>query len=151
MSSEGSDPLRSVAVGCGIVSLAILVLLGTCVLVLNSGRSTSDGKDTAVGSPPLSRPQEPAQTHTQAPLSATEQAKADALERVAYGALLQKRFWEQGADLKVTVSGKKKDRLRLKWVLFNDVWRYRMAKEDGIVPEAARLGFRRVDIENGYD
>jgi hypothetical protein len=79
------------------------------------------------------------------------QAKADAVERVAYGVILRERFLDHGEDIKVWVYGEKKDHITLEWVMFNDVWTHRMAKSDGIIADMQRLGFRRVDVVDGYD
>jgi hypothetical protein len=79
------------------------------------------------------------------------QAKADAVERAAYGVILRERFLDHGEDIKVWVYGERKDHITLEWVMFNDVWTHRMSKGDGIIVDLQRLGFRRVDVVDGYD
>jgi len=71
--------------------------------------------------------------------------------RKAYGELLRNRFLDQGMDIKVNVTGDHNDRITLRWALFNDVWTHRMQKEDGLIPEMNALGFKRVDVTDGYD
>jgi hypothetical protein len=50
----------------------------------------------------------------------------------------------------VTVSGKYNERLKLKYVLFNDVWLHNFQK-GSLKEEIRQEGFRRVDMEDGYD
>jgi hypothetical protein len=80
-----------------------------------------------------------------------EQAKVDAVERVAYGAILRNRFLDLGADVKVYVTGSQKDRITLQWIMFNDVWTHKMEKPDGIMSDIRKLHFKRVDMKDGYD
>ena len=90
-------------------------------------------------------------TREQARKETADQAKADALERVAYAVILRNRFLDLGADVKVSVSGAKRDHITLRWIMFNDVWTHRIRKPDGIAMDMVKLGFRRVDITDGYD
>jgi len=77
-------------------------------------------------------------------------AMAEILARQAMGQMLRDRYLDAGADIKVTVSGRQSDRIRLSWVLFNDVWAHRFQK-DGIVDSLCRAGFRRIDMSDGFD
>jgi hypothetical protein len=71
-------------------------------------------------------------------------------KRRAVGRLLRERFLDNSMDVKVRVTGKNADRIQLEWVLFNDVWSHRLRKE-GIIGELCDGGFKRVDLDDGYD
>jgi hypothetical protein len=75
----------------------------------------------------------------------------EASTREAYGQMLRNRFLDQGMDIKVKVTGAHKDQITLRWALFGDVWTHRMEKADGLIPEIAALGFKRVDVTDGYN
>jgi hypothetical protein len=77
--------------------------------------------------------------------------RSAASARKAYGDLLRNRFLDQGMDIKVLVTGDHSDRIALRWALFNDVWTHRMQKPEGLIPEMNALGFKRVDVTDGYD
>ena len=64
--------------------------------------------------------------------------------------VLRNHFLDNGLDIKVTVKGKSHDRLRLEYVLFNDVWRHRISKE-GLISQWCAMGFQRIDMSDGYD
>lgn len=83
--------------------------------------------------------------------SEKEREKLSQAERVAYGVLLRDRFLDKGMDVKVSVTGRQKDRITLTWVLMSDVWTHQMKKPTGVVAEMKQLGFRRVDAMDGYD
>lgn len=75
---------------------------------------------------------------------------AGAAARRAYGEALRERFLNDNLDIKVSVTGNNASRITLTFVLFNDVWRHKFAKGD-LVEEMGRLGFKRVDMKDGYD
>jgi hypothetical protein len=71
-------------------------------------------------------------------------------QRLAAESILREKYLDQGLDIKVDVSGKNADRITLTYVLFNDVWTHRFQKDGGL--DALRdMGFRRVDLKDGYD
>ena len=70
--------------------------------------------------------------------------------RMFYAPDLRNTFLDNGLDIKVKVSGKNFDRLTLTFVLFNDVWT-RKFTTDGSFAIWAAMGFKRIDITNGYD
>jgi len=76
--------------------------------------------------------------------------EAKILARQAYGPMLRERYLDQNLDIKVRISGKAADRITLEYVLFNDVWSHKM-KDSPLISEIRDLGFRRLDMENGYD
>jgi hypothetical protein len=81
---------------------------------------------------------------------AANERLAAKLAREVYAKTLRERFLDEGFDIKVSVSGAQSDRLTYKFVLFNDVWSHRFQK-DGLIDQAAKLGFKRVDMTDGYD
>jgi hypothetical protein len=70
--------------------------------------------------------------------------------RKEYAKVLRTRFLDQGADIKVNVSGKNAQTIKLTFILFNDVWSHRVQK-DGLLAEMKTLGFKRVEMSDGYD
>lgn len=103
------------------------------------------GKATEAVEKPLKRAEEAERKNREA----IERAAAK-LTREAYAAKLRERYLDQGMDIKVKVSGKNSDRLTLTYVLFNDVWNHKFSKGDAL-GEMRSLGFRRVDMTDGYD
>jgi hypothetical protein len=79
-----------------------------------------------------------------------KRATAEILARRVMGELLRERYLDAGANIKVVVSGKRADRIKLTWVLFNDVWSHRFQK-DGVVNNLCGAGFTRVEMSDGYD
>jgi hypothetical protein len=53
-------------------------------------------------------------------------------------------------DIKVSVSGQHNERLKLTFVLFNDVWMHNF-KKGSLIDEIRGKGFKRVDLSDGYD
>jgi pyruvate/2-oxoglutarate dehydrogenase complex dihydrolipoamide acyltransferase (E2) component len=64
--------------------------------------------------------------------------------------MLRERYLDAGLDIKVKVSGKNAERIKLTYALFSDVWSHRMSK-DGSVIELCNLGFKRIEMSDGYD
>jgi hypothetical protein len=75
-------------------------------------------------------------------------AKSD--ERSLYAGELRNHFLDQSLDIKVSVSGKHDERLKLTYVLFNDVWLHNF-KKGSLIDEIRGKGFRRVDLTDGYN
>jgi len=81
------------------------------------------------------------------------QAAKDAqprMAREAYAQALRQRYLDQNMDIEVKVSGKDKERLTLKFVLFNAVWTNKVEK-GSLLAEMRGLGFKRVDMTDGFD
>ncbi|HYU35106.1 MAG TPA: hypothetical protein VEW48_23380 [Thermoanaerobaculia bacterium] len=81
---------------------------------------------------------------------AAEKAAADKERRAGLEATLRESFLDRGLDIKVRVTGANHDRLKLTYVLFSDVWSHRMQKE-GLISEWCGMGFKRIDLTDGYD
>lgn len=81
---------------------------------------------------------------------AKEKAAADRERRASLDELLRESFLDRGLDIKVRVTGKNYDRLKLTYVLFNDVWSHKLQKE-GLISEWCGMGFQRIDLTDGYD
>lgn len=79
-----------------------------------------------------------------------ERAAQAAVERKQYAAELRDHFLDQGMDIKVSVSGSNNDRLKLQFVLFNDVWLHRFQK-GSLIGEIRSKGFKRIDMSDGYN
>jgi hypothetical protein len=72
------------------------------------------------------------------------------LTREIYAKTAREEFLDKGLDIKVRVSGSQSDRLVYEFVLFNDVWSHRFRK-DGLIGQAAKLGFKRIEMTDGYN
>lgn len=81
---------------------------------------------------------------------AREEFVAGSASRKDYGSELRTHFLDQGMDIKVSVSGQHNERLKLKFVLFNDVWMHNF-KKGTLIDEIRGKGFKRVDLSDGYD
>jgi hypothetical protein len=93
---------------------------------------------------------EQAATRKQQEQQAAVEREVKKAQRLAAESILRERYLDQGLDIEVNVSGKNADRITLTYVLFNDVWTHRFQKDGGL--EALRdMGFRRVDLKDGYD
>lgn len=98
----------------------------------------------------VAREKAEAESKIRAAKEAKERAKTAALARAAYGEVLRTRFLDKNLDIKVSVTGAKKDRITLKFILFNDVWSHRI-QQDGLLRELRDIGFKRVTLTDGYD
>ena len=63
---------------------------------------------------------------------------------------LREVYLDKGFDIKVDVSGRDANRLKLTYPLFNDVFSHRFQKE-GTIDTWCAMGFRRIDMTDGYD
>jgi len=79
-----------------------------------------------------------------------EDQAAKLMERRLIEGVLRERYLDAGLDIKVKVSGSNADRIKLTYVLFNDVWSHRLSKE-GMVSELCGRGFKRIEMSDGYD
>jgi hypothetical protein len=83
-------------------------------------------------------------------VAAREEVAANRAKRADLQGVLRESFLDRGLDIKVRVTGKNHDRLKLTYVLFNDVWSHRMQKE-GLISQWCSMGFQRIDLTDGYD
>lgn len=81
---------------------------------------------------------------------AAEKVAIDRERRASLEQVLRESFLDGGLDIKVRVSGKNHDRLKLTYALFSDVWSHRMQKE-GLISQWCGMGFKRIDLTDGYD
>jgi hypothetical protein len=88
-------------------------------------------------------------TEQQKKRSKVEQA-ASLVERRLVEGVLRERYLDAGLDIKVKVFGSNADRIKLTYVLFNDVWSHRLSKE-GMVKELCDRGFKRIEMSDGYN
>jgi hypothetical protein len=78
-----------------------------------------------------------------------QQEQKEQLARELYAATLQEHYYDEGLDIKVSVEGKDSTTLRLKYVLFTDVWIHHFKKSPQIQEQAA-LGFKKVILSDGF-
>ena len=70
--------------------------------------------------------------------------------RKQFGKTFRVYWLDRGMDVDVKVSGKNNTRLTLTHVLFSDVWAHKFKKE-GDLQGWKDLGFKRVDLRDGFD
>jgi hypothetical protein len=76
-------------------------------------------------------------------------ALAEGRRKIA--AALRQRWLDQGVNIKVRVSGKQADRIALTYPLFDEVWANRFNKPDELFWMLKAAGFKRVDLDNGWN
>ncbi|MBN2267785.1 MAG: hypothetical protein JW725_05625 [Candidatus Babeliaceae bacterium] len=81
---------------------------------------------------------------------AATQAANFVIARREYVKALREKFLDEGMDIKVSASGSTATQLNLKYTLFNDVWVHKF-KKGALCDEISRMGFKKVDFNNGYD
>lgn len=77
-------------------------------------------------------------------------AKESIETRKAYGKILENSFLDNGLNIKVTVSGKSNQNIRLTYILFNDVYR-RKFETQGYLQTINERGFKRITLSDGFD
>lgn len=70
--------------------------------------------------------------------------------RKAYELLLRNQFLDNGLDIKVKVSGKNNENLKLNYILFSDVWA-RKFETEGFFTTWTTLGFESWALSDGHD
>lgn len=63
---------------------------------------------------------------------------------------LQNAFLDNNLNIKVLVTGKNNTTLKLKYILFNDVW-FRKFEKEGYFEKFANQGFKKIILTDGYD
>lgn len=71
--------------------------------------------------------------------------------RIAFAKQLENGLLDKGFDATVAAAGTNNTTLRIKWILVDRVMAHQMSKESGIFESAREIGFRRVEISDGYD
>jgi hypothetical protein len=104
---------------------------------------------TLVGPDRPESPEEKKQRLADEKQKAANERLAGKLARELYAKNLREQFLDKGFDIKVRVSGAQSERITYQFVLFTDVWSHRFQK-DGLINQAAKLGFKRVDMTDGY-
>lgn len=86
---------------------------------------------------------------------AAEEAKLAAVVkrvlRVNYAKDLENRLLDQGMNATAIATGKDNTTLHIKWILAGRVLAHQMSKESSIFANAREMGFRRIEITDGYD
>lgn len=71
--------------------------------------------------------------------------------RLAYPAILDQFFLDQGMDVRIEVRGQRAETLRMTYVLFDRVWANEFSKASELWQSFRDLGFKRVELRDGYD
>jgi len=148
------------AIGClglliGVVLLIILGKVAEKTLPKKSPQAAASASGASGSSTTLVEPNRPESPEEKKKRLADEKQKAandrlaGKLARELYAKNLREQFLDKGFDIKVRVSGAQSERITYQFVLFNDVWSHRFQK-DGLIDQAAKLGFKRVDMTDGY-
>ena len=67
--------------------------------------------------------------------------------RILYGKKLREYFLDQSLNIKVFVYGKYKNKIKLTFILFTDVWIHKFQKGD-FLNEMANIGFTKIILDN---
>lgn len=70
--------------------------------------------------------------------------------RLKYGENLRDLLLDKGLDIKVRVFGKGNKKIRLTYILFNDVW-FRKFETLGYFDMIHQNGFDHIELSDGYD
>ena len=112
-------------------------------LVLTEERATAEAESRR-------KAQERAAEDAESRRKAAADAVTEAAGRAAYAKVLRQGYLDENMDIEVTVSGKANERITLKFALFNAVSANKIQKGD-LLKEMGLLGFKRVDLTDGYD
>jgi len=82
--------------------------------------------------------------------AASAKAAEMVLARRQFALRLREKYLDEGLDIKVSPSGKDSTQLNLKFPLFNEVWVHKF-KKGPIADEVFKMGFKKVDFDDGYD
>jgi hypothetical protein len=90
---------------------------------------------------------------------AAKEAAREAKERAALNRILRDNMvqtietgmLDKGYNVTVTAIGKDHTTLRIKWILVSKVTAHEFSKQGDFFEEARKIGFRRVEITDGYD
>jgi hypothetical protein len=72
-------------------------------------------------------------------------------ERRAFAVTYERSLLGQGIDAHVTVSGKYDDVLNVKYILVSRPMAYQLSQSEEFIGGLRKLGFSRVNLEDGYD
>lgn len=84
------------------------------------------------------------------PRTPAEIEAEEAVMRRAFAQVLERRYLDQGYDIRVKVEGQNSTTLVLQYVLFNRVWAHHFEKEADFWREMRQLGFKRVELTDGF-
>jgi len=78
-----------------------------------------------------------------------ELVKNTTVARELFAKQLQNNYYDKGMNIKVSLSGKHKTRLKLTFALIDEVWVHHF-KKSGSLAELQKLHFKRVTLSDGY-
>jgi len=83
---------------------------------------------------------------------AQEAARVAAVNaRRVYARKLEKTYLDQGLDVTVTTQGGQATTLRIKWILVSRVVAHQFSQNSEVFSTLRTLGFKRLEISDGYD
>jgi phosphosulfolactate synthase (CoM biosynthesis protein A) len=82
---------------------------------------------------------------------ALAEAVAKRLLRVELAKTIENKMLDEGLNVEVSAIGSDQTVLRIKWILVSKVVAHQLAKEAGFFSNARELGFKRIEITDGYD
>lgn len=105
----------------------------------------------AVVAPQIPRAPIAANNATIKPTAQIDPATIPPSIRTNYADTLERNYLDKGMDVHVDVSGKKKDTIRLQYIMFTRPAVYKIQKNGKLLEEMRQLGFRKVIFADGYD
>lgn len=124
-------------------SLAKLVLAIFLSALVISVCSKGQSPAPATSPPSVEAPPAPAPKSS----STSEQAEA----RQAFAEQMEGKYLQKGLDVHVSVHGKKKTTLQLKYVLMSRPTVYQLVNDESFETMVRGMGFKKVVFTDGYD
>lgn len=136
MTNESGSKKSSFSIGAFFLTLfAIVVIFSIIGSVCNKSNTTTNT------TPVVSTDTKPVEKPT---MSSTIGLREEFSQR------LRNNYLDNGLDIKVTLSGKYKQKMTLKYPLFSDVWVHKM-KQGELLDTVIDLGFDYLEVNDGYD
>ena len=82
---------------------------------------------------------------------AADMDKVEAKARADYAVELENRYLDKGMDMHVNVSGKSKDIITMKYVLFSRPLVHQMNQDGSLMASLKARGFKRLVLADGYN
>jgi hypothetical protein len=85
------------------------------------------------------------------PVKPVEKKMSDTTtSRTAFAEYMRDNYLDNNLDIKVVVTGKYKQKMTLRYPLFNDVWTHKIKQSD-LLDTLVNLGFDYLELNDGYD
>jgi flagellar biosynthesis GTPase FlhF len=82
---------------------------------------------------------------------AAAEASTERAERTLFAKTMENNLLHQGLSVDVLAIGKDNTTLHIKWVLVSKALAYQLSEKGEILESARKIGFRRVEITDGYN